>query len=272
MPDYYKILGVEREATEEDIKRAYKRLAMKHHPDRAGGNTEQFQQIQEAYQILGDATKRAQYDNPQQTFEFNQGNMPPGMEDLFNSGIFGDVFGNRQQRAPTNQTIRVNAVISLLDAFNGKELVATIRLPSGTEQGITINIPSGIHHGTSIRVAGIGDDRVKTSPRGDIIATIGIDAHPAYERNGNDLVMNTTVSMWDAALGSQIHVDTIDGKTLEVTIPPGTQYGHMMAISNGGMPILNGKGMRGRLIIRVIVTIPTFLSDGQRGLLEQSKK
>ena len=278
MADHYQTLGVDRNASPDDIKRAYRKLAAQHHPDK-GGDTAKFQEISAAYDTLSNPDKKAQYDNPQPQFQnapggggspggfyfHTGGGIPPGFEDIF--AQFG-MFGQRQQ--PKNRTLNIQTTISLEDAFNGKDLVASIGLPSGREQMVEIKIPVGTHDGLVLRLAGMGDDSVPNAPRGDIHLTVSVLEHPKFRRQGDDLTCNIEISCIDAMLGKTMQVDTIDGKTLEITIQPGTQHGQTLAAAGYGMPKLNDNRYKGRLLMPVVITIPTFLTNEQKRILQQN--
>ena len=278
MADHYQTLGVDRNASPDDIKRAYRKLAAQHHPDK-GGDTAKFQEISAAYDTLSNPDKKAQYDNPQPQFQnapggggspggfhfHTGGGIPPGFEDIF--AQFG-MFGQRQQ--PRNRTLNIQTTISLEDAFNGKDLVASIGLPSGREQMVEIKIPVGTHDGLVLRLAGMGDDSVPNAPRGDIHLTVSVLEHPKFRRQGDDLTCNIEISCIDAMLGKTMQVDTIDGKTLEITIQPGTQHGQTLAAAGYGMPKLNDNRYKGRLLMPVVIKIPTFLTEEQKLILQQN--
>lgn len=269
--DYYKILGVDKSASAEDIKQAYRKLAMKHHPDR-GGNVSEFQKIQEAYNTLSDPKKKSEYDNPpQQAFHQFTG-APPSFEDIFahfgNMGPFGEIFGRRAQ-TPKNKTLNVQTQISLEDAFTGKEVLATIQLPSGKEQTIEIKIPPGIQNGTTLRLAGMGDDSHTELPRGDLNITVQIAPHPRFQRQGDDLVCDLEINCIDAILGKTVLVDTIDGRTFEVKINPGTQPGQMLSIQGQGMPNMRDNRFKGRLLININIVVPTNITDEQKDILKK---
>jgi curved DNA-binding protein len=145
--DYYNILGVDRSASQDDIKKAYRKLAAKHHPDR-GGDTAKFQEISAAYDTLSDPNKRSQYDNPQPQGGFQQyGGMPPGFEEMFRgfgNSPFGDIFGQRRQQPVRNRTLNLQTQITLEEAFKGKDLLANVQLPSGRDQLLEVKIPAGV--------------------------------------------------------------------------------------------------------------------------------
>ena len=274
MADHYQTLGVERNANQDEIKRAYRKLAAQHHPDR-GGDTAKFQEIQGAYAILSDIEKKSQYDNPQPQFHGNPfgGSVPPGMEDFFAQAFggqspFGDIFGRRQvpQR---NRTLNLQTTILLEEAFAGKDLMANIGLPSGREQMLEVKIPPGVRDGTVLRLSGMGDDSIPGVPRGDIHLTIAIQPHNIYQRQGDDLIRNLSINCFDAILGKTIAFDTLDNKTLEVTIHPGTQHGQILAVQNYGMPYMGDQRMKGRLLLEIKVTIPTTLNEQQKNLIRQ---
>ena len=270
MADHYSTLGISKDAGADDIKRAYRKLASQHHPDK-GGDTKKFQEIEEAYRTLSDPEKRQQYDNPQPQFGGFAG-MPPGFEDIFSAfggggHPFGDIFGRRQQ-PQRNKTLNIQTRISLEEAFHGKELIASVTLPSGRDQLIEIKIPAGIHDNTTLRLAGLGDDTFQNIPRGDIQLTIGIHPHMTFQRQGDDLIRNIEISCIDAMVGKSIYVDTIDGRTLEIKINAGTQPENIIAAQGYGMPNVNDPRFKGRLLLNVKMTVPT-INDEQKEALKK---
>jgi DnaJ-class molecular chaperone len=271
--DHYSTLGVDRGASPDDIKRAYRKAAAQHHPDR-GGDTAKFQEVQAAYETLSDPGKRQQYDNPQPQgfpggFHFNMGGVPPGFEDIFNAfggSPFGDMFGGRRQQPQRNKTLNMQTSISLEDAFSGKDLMTTVVLPSGREQLIDIKIPAGINDGTTLRLSSLGDDTIPNIPRGDIHLTVHVHPHHKFQRQGDDLVMSLDVSCIDAMLGKTINVETIDKRMLEITVKPGTQPGSTLAAVGYGMPNVNDNRFKGRMLIQINITIPT-ITDYQADII-----
>jgi DnaJ-class molecular chaperone len=272
--DHYSTLGVDRNASPEDIKRAYRKLASQHHPDK-GGDKAKFQDIQAAYDTLSNPDKKSQYDNPMPQGFHHQGNMPHGFEDVFahmfgNGNPFGDVFGRRPQPQPVrNRTLNLQTQISLEDAFHGKDMIATIQLPSGRDQILEIKIPAGVADGTTLRLAGMGDDSIGNMPRGDIHLSVHVMPHHEYQRQGDDLVKSLKINCIDAMLGKTVQFTTIDNRTLEINIVPGTQHGQTLAVQGYGMPNMSNSYMKGRLLLNINITIPTSISEDQKHLLRQ---
>ena len=272
MSDYYSTLGVSKTANQDEIKKAYRKLASQYHPDR-GGSKEQFQEIQAAYDTLSDPEKRAQYDNPQPNFGqfgFQANGVPPGFEDIFTAfsgGPFGDIFGRRQR--PRNRNLNVQTTITLEEAFNGKEVIANLNLPSGRDQTLQIKIPPGINDGMTLRLSGMGDDSIPNVPRGDIHLTVSILPHPVFRRQGDDLIRNIVITCIDAMLGKTVRVTTIDNKQLDVSIAAGTQPGSVLSLQGHGMPNLNNPLMRGRLLLEINIIVPTDLSEEQKKVLKE---
>ena len=268
MDDHYKTLGIERTASIDEVKKAYRKLAMKYHPDRADGDQEKFQQIKHAYETLSDPKKRQEYDNP---------TSPNNWAEF--AGDYGDIFADffRSQRAwhhqppAKNATVSAHLSITLEEAFTGKDIVATIKLPSGKQEVISIKIPAGVHSGSVLKLSGVGDDSNTSIPRGDVHVSILIEDHKNFRRMDNDLVKEVTVTAFDALLGTSIEIETIDKKTLAVNVPAGIQVGATLCVPGYGMPILNNTSQRGRLYIPVNIKIPTLLTEEQKELLKKAR-
>lgn len=273
MSNLYETLGVDRSASPEEIKKAYRKLASQHHPDR-GGDTKKFQEIQAAYDTLIDPDRRAAYDNPRPQqgpggFHFNFGSgFPPEFEDIFgNFGDFGGVFTRRTQQR--NKHLNLQTSISLEEAFRGKDLIANIKLPSGRDQMLEVKIPPGVQSGNTLRLSGMGDDSHLNLPRGDLHLTINVLPHPKFQRQGDDLISNLNLNCLEAIVGKTVTIDTIDGKTLEVYIQPGSQHGQLLSINGYGMPNINSPNQRGRLLFNVNITVPTNLTEEQKSQIKK---
>ena len=266
MSDYYNILGVSKTASQDEIKKAYRKLASKHHPDK-GGDTAKFQEIQTAYETLSDPQKRADYDNPPQPqFRFNSGNMGAGFEDLFSQFGFGPM--GRQQVRRKNQSITIQVRMTLRDILEGKDVLGGIRLPSGKEQALQIKIPKGVQQGDQIRYQGLGDDSIPNLPRGDLIAQIIEIPDPRYQRNGDDLHVERTISAFDAMLGTTLLVDTIADSKLEISVPAGIQAGQMIICRGHGLP-RSQSNVRGSMYVKINVRTPNITEEGDKFVLEK---
>lgn len=268
MSDYYSILGISKSASQDEIKKAYRKLAAIHHPDR-GGDTAKFQEIQAAYDVLSNPQKKSEYDNPPQQHFNNFNGVPPGFEDIFSNmfgGDFSNIFGRHQHRQHNvkNKTLTFSTQITLEDAYTGKDVLTSIKLPSGKERTIEVKIPPGIRDNTTLRLAGMGDDSISNIPPGDIHLTISIQPHKIFKRNNDDLIMDTTITCFDAILGKKLEFVTLSGKTLETIIPAGIQPGQLLNINGHGMPNMSNPLMKGRLLINLNISIPTTLTEQQK--------
>jgi curved DNA-binding protein len=244
--DYYSILGVAKSANQDEIKRAYRKLAMQHHPDK-GGDEAKFKQINEAYSVLGDPAQRAQYDTPQPQMRFRAGD--------FNNDPFSDMmsqmFGGRMRRNPD---ITIAAKIDLVDSIVGKKLIAAYRLRSGREETVNIDVPPGARHGDTIRFSGLGDD-VMAGQRGNLFVKIQILPHPVWRREDDDLYAKQNVNALDLILGCSIIVNTVDDRQLELKIPKSTRSGTTFSISDYGAPNVH-TGRRGKIFLTIEAEIP----------------
>lgn len=262
--DYYETLGVNRNASQDEIKKAYRSLAMKHHPDR-GGDTNKFKEIEEAYRTLSDEQKKAEYDNPHAQFggdgfhfNFNDN----GFEQFFGGfGPFGNMFHRHQPRPPRNRDLNFHTRITLEDSFYGKEMVVNFFKADGKEKMLNVKIPPGIQHGMTLRLGGVGDDSVTQAAPGDVLITVEIAPHHEYKRQGDDLIKDIEISAIDAIIGKEINITTIDGKNFTGAIPPGTQPDAFLAIAGQGMPNINNQNSRGRLLLNIKITIPHLTDD-----------
>ena len=268
MADYYQTLGVDKNASDDEIKKAFRKLAKIHHPDQ-GGDESKFKELQEAYSILSDPQKRAEYDSPKpsfshQGFEFS---FPDDIEQFIRNQMFHEIF-RRQPHAPVNQNIQLSTTITLEEAFSGKEIIANVTLPNGRDQVINIKIPPGVHEGTNLKLSGMGDDSHPNAPRGDIFLQVHILPHSKFKRQGDDLIQEIEVNALDAITGVEILVNTIDNKQLKTTIVSGIQHDSLLSLSNTGMPNLNNPSFRGRLLLRIKIKIPT-LTETQKDAIRR---
>ena len=271
--DYYSTLGVQRNASEDEIKKAYRKLAMKHHPDR-GGDEATFKKISEAYDVLSDPKKKEIVDlggDPNQQNQgpwgnsFNQGpfefhfggGVPPGMDDIFGRFGFGSGFGQRPQRK--NRSLNINIDIVLEEVLTGKELNAEITIPgTNKKKMINISIPAGIESGQQIRYEGMGDDAIRDLRAGDLIVNINVLPHHKFRRDHNNIIVEETVDVWSAMIGSQLEIETLDGKKLTINIPPGTQPNTVLSCRGEGLPIIRSR-VRGNLLVNIKVEVPRNL-------------
>ena len=231
--DHYSTLGVGKNATPDDIKKAYRKLASKHHPDK-GGDTAMFQKIQTAYDTLVDPNKRQQYENPMPQGFPQQGGMPPGFENIF-SQMFGggnpfDPFAQHRQQ-PQQQVFRTTINISLEQAYYGGEQILKLQTPT-TVHAITIQIPKGIQNGNQMRIDKVMDGA-------SLVVDFKVENHLKYDRQGNDLICNHPISVLDLIIGTSFEFVTLSGKTLEVTVKPKTQPYIQLKLAGQGMPIHN---------------------------------
>lgn len=278
MNDHYKTLGVSENATQDEIKKAYRSLANKHHPDK-GGDQAKFKDISVAYDTIGDANKRAEYDQmrrggPHVRFHAG-GHGFQDFNDIFGGGSpfggmggpFGDIFG-QPRGMRRNRDLNIQCQISLLDSFVGKQLEANYTLPSGRPQTVVINVPSGVGHGETIRYQGLGDDSITNMPRGSLNVTIIIMPDPVYQRSGDDLYTSIDISPIEAMIGCRKKVKTITGSDRELEIRPGVEHGTEFASAGGGFTNPHN-GLRGRFVTVVQIKTP-IISDPQ--LIEKLKQ
>jgi len=272
--DYYATLGLQRNASDADIKKAYRSLAMKYHPDR-GGDEKRFKEISQAYDFLSDPEKKQIIDlggDPNAQSGGGGFNHNP-FEFHFNTGNFGDVFGNfgfGRQPQRRNRSLNINVEITLEDVLNGRDFTAEVSIP-GKNKMINIQIPPGIENGQQIRYEGMGDDSIPGLRPGDLLVNVIVREHHRYKREGTSLVIDQEVNVWDALLGASIEIQTLDHKTLSINLPPGTQPDTVMSCKGEGLPNMRTR-QRGNLLIRVKVTIPKNLNPEQVNMIQQIKQ
>ena len=266
--DYYSILGVGKNASQDEIKKAYRKLAMKHHPDR-GGDAAKLQQINEAYSTLKDPAKRQQYDNPQPRFDTQS--MHPGytggFEDLFSS-MFRQP--HMRPRQPTNRDITVAADISLGDVMTGKNVIISFRLGSGKTETVEVNIPQGAKHGDTVRFQGLGDDANPRFPRGNLFVKVRVEKNKNWDRENNNIITTYTADIFDLILGTVILIETPDNKKVKLNIPRGTKPGQVFSIPQYGIPDLNTR-QRGHVYVKISVSVPTIRDPRLLAKLQEIK-
>ena len=300
--DYYKILGVGREASKDEIAKAFKKLARKYHPDLNPGNKEseeKFKEINEAYEVLKDEQKRKMYDqlgpNWQQgqqfggnpfgggnpygggtRFTFNgqefggQGFDGSGFSDFFETlfgsrqgGSAGGPFSGYTSRPQRGRDIEAHISITLEDAVKGGERSLTLEGGDGTKT-LKVNIPAGVKDGAKLRLAGQGYDSPNGGPKGDLYLRIRFAPHSLFHVDGTDLTYEVRIAPWEAVLGAKVKVPTLDGN-VELSIPAGTGSGKKMRLRGKG---LGPAKSRGDLYVRVGIDAPKDLTPKQRELWE----
>jgi len=284
--DHYETLGIKRDATQEEIKKSYRALAKKYHPDTNPDNKlaeDKFKEINEAYEILGDSNKREEYDNGGSGFNFGGGRgFDPSMYGSMGGGrggsqsdIFDSIFGgggfdfdSTIRRAPVKgKDIEADLTISLEEGFIGAEKKVSLRGQSGLKS-LTFKIPKGARAGERIRLQGKGEDG-PSGNNGDLYLTIKIKQGERFTLEGNDLVMSVNMLPWDAAFGTNITVEAIDGK-VEVLVPAGRQTDSRVRVAGRGY--IDRTGKRGDLFVRVRITNPNQLTSEMQDLYEKLRK
>lgn len=282
--NYYELLGVANTATPEEIKKAYRKLASQHHPDK-GGDTKKFQEVQVAHDTLSDPNKRSQYDmqlagGGHQQFHFDAGQMNSDHIDMFDMlrRQFGVNFGgpdpfanfrqaNQRRQPPRNRDVRISVPVALEETLEEQTKTLKITLPGNKQEEIEIKIPRGVHSGTTIRYAGLGDQSVKEAPRADLYVQFQLKPHPRFEQAGIDLVAGLTINCLEAIVGCEKEIEGLDGKKFNITIPAGTQFGARFGISDQGLYTTDHPG-RGKLIIMLNVYIPKELTEEHLNLIK----
>ncbi len=300
--DYYEVLGISRNASENDIKQAYRKLARKYHPDSGGDtkeNVEKFHELQEAYDTLSDKEKRKNYDRFGHTAQnFAGAGAQGGYRSNVNGVNFSDIFSgfgggssgfggiadifeqmrsgqssrsHRRNHPTKGQNIEHSITIGFMEAVNGatRDVSLTITEPDGGRrvEKLSVKIPAGIDNGGKIRLRGKG----QPSPggtNGDLILTVNVTQHPYFKRDGNDILMDLPVTVTEAALGTQVEVPTLSDRTM-VSVPPGSPSGRKLRLKGRGINVKSGAGDL-YLILKIVV--PTDIDDQSAELLREFSK
>lgn len=251
MTDYYQTLGVQRNATDDEIKRAYRKAAMKHHPDRGGDQTK-FQALQEAYATLSDPQKRQQYDNPHVRVNvnghpFHSGGSPFDFDTIFE--MFGARVNPRQQQ---QRTQRISVWIPLESAVVGGTRMISIGTMQGTST-VEISIPAGINDNENVRYPGLA------AGGNDLIINYRVHPHPSWHRNGQDLYCERSLNFWQLILGTTLNIQDIHGKELSLTIPPRCRPGTIMRARGRG--VAREGHATGDLLVKLQAVMPEDISQ-----------
>lgn len=300
--DYYKILGVDKSASQDEIKKVYRKLALKYHPDRNPGDKaaeEKFKEITEAHEVLSDLEKRKKYDMLGANWKHYQ-TTGGGFDDFFSqfrtgrpggssfefSGDFSDLFGNlsgfsdffegffgrggrrdagfRSQQKMKGQDYEATLYIKLEEAFTGADKEISIE-----DKKLKIKITPGTKDGKRLRLKGQGAKSATGGERGDLYLTIKIEKHPFYELDGYDIYYDLFIDFSTAALGGKKKIKTLDGKTVSINIPEGTDSGKLFKIGGMGMYKSEKKNDRGNFVVRVRVETPKNLSKNEKDLFRK---
>lgn len=293
--DYYSALGVGKKVPESEIKKAYRKLAQRYHPDANPGDKkaeEKFKEISEAYDVLSDREKRKQYDQLREMLQagfspFGAGRGSRGVrvsfEDLgdlftrFGGGregaggfedLFGSIFGERGGRAPQRGAdLETEARLSFEEALNGTTVSLNVRDPqTGRSRTVKARIPAGVKDGARIRLAGKGAAGPGGGSPGDLYVKVSVTPHRLFGRRNSDLTLRLPVTFVEAALGAEVEVPTFNGRTVKLKIPAGTPSGKTFRIRGKGAPI---EGRKGDLLVTVEVAVPSRLSKESRELLKR---
>jgi len=290
--DYYKILGVERGANDDAIKKAYRKLARKYHPDvsKEANAKEKFQEVSEAYETLRDKEKRAAYDSLGSGFRQGQDfRPPPDWFDRFGGGgrsedlhgvdlgeLFESmgIFGRAQRRGGTGgfgrrsafpgEDYEVPVRLTLEEAYRGAERTAQL-----DGRSFTARIPRGATDGQRLRLRGKGGPGMNGGPPGDLYLQIALEPHPLYRASGHDLEIEVPLAPWEAALGAEVEVPTLEGR-VTMKVPPGSRAGQKLRLAGKGLPKPGGGA--GDLYAVLAIAVPATLTDREKELFEELRK
>ncbi|MFC1837344.1 DnaJ C-terminal domain-containing protein [Thermodesulfobacteriota bacterium] len=301
--DYYEVLGVKKDSSSQDIKKAYRKLAMKYHPDRNKGDKEaeeKFKKISEAYAVLSDDEKRKQYD----TFGASGFQQRYSQEDIFRGFDLGDIlkeFGLggmgggfrtsggqgspfetfffqgggpgggtasfHHQQPVKGADLNYELSVSLEEILHGSDKTISLRKEGKTEN-VSVKIPKGIRAAQKLRLAGKGSPSPQGGPPGDLFLIINEQPHPVFKRDGNNLAVEQKISFSKACLGTEVSVNSLEGKELKIKVPAGIQQQSKLRLKGHGLPS-GPKGGRGDILVKISVDIPKDLTEEQKKLIRE---
>ncbi len=270
MATHYETLGVSEKATNKEIKKAYKKLAMQYHPDK-GGDEKKFKEISAAYDGLKTTEKRQQYDAQRRfgnNIKFTHTNQPFGfnLDDIFTDFFGGQDPFRQRRRAPKNRDMTITVPISLENAYNGLKKQISVQLGSGKRQVVDLDFPAGVNNGMTLNYKELGDDSIQGIKPGNLQVRVQVNKNPMWERRSNDLYTFRQIDAFEAILGTIIIIKTMSSKTIKATIKAGTQPGTFIRIPNEGMPIIRSN-QKGHLFVRIDVLIPSNFTQEQKDIL-----
>jgi DnaJ-class molecular chaperone len=277
--DYYKILEVDRSASKDEVKKAFRKKAQQYHPDKKGGDDAKFKEANEAYTVLSDDNKRAQYDQFGGTsagagggggFDFSQFTQNGDFGDVDINDILGGIFrGGFGQRTRKGADIQMDLMLEFKDSvFGVQKKINVTRRTDGKSEEINFTIPPGIDNGEMIRLTGKGEP-IEGGHPGDLYIRIHVDGHKTLRKEGLHLVMELSVKMTDSILGATYDIETLDGN-LSVKIPKGVSHGEILRVKGKGVPV-PGRGS-GDLLIKIRITTPQKLSKTAKRAIEDLRK
>ena len=270
MKDYYKILGVSEDASADEIKKAFRKLAVEHHPDR-GGNELKFKEANEAYDTLKNKSKRQEYDTLRK-YGSNFGGQGSGFR--FTSGNFDEFFGgdffeefmsgmggmgrrpNYRARPRNNKDVSIRINLSIKEVMQSVKRTISVKLPSGRDEIVDVKIGAGVQSGVVFKYAGLGDDTDKNLPRGNLLIRVTVLDSDGFTRKGNDLWTDKRIDAFQAMRGCEFTIRDLQDNVVKVHVPAGTQPGSVLQLKSKGMPVHETLSIRGNMYIKIHVTIP----------------
>jgi curved DNA-binding protein len=275
MKDYYKVLGISESASPSEIKKAFRKLAVTHHPDR-GGDEKKFKEANEAYDTLKDTNKKQEYDTMRRfgsrskgrgsNFKFSSGNF-----DEFFGGDFFEEFmtgmggmGMRQRyraRPRANRDVSIRISMSIKEIMTSVKRTISVKLPSGREEIVDVKIGAGIQNGIVLKYAGLGDDSDSNLPRGNLFIRVTILDSDGFTRRGNDLWTDKRIDAFEAIRGTEFSIRDLQDNIVKVKVPAGTQPGSVLHLKGKGMPVHESLNIKGNMYIKIHIIIPKLSKE-----------